>query len=382
MRLPQAVMGARTMINGERVKQARELKGLTQNTIAKRLKITHSAISQIESGQIQPSEAILQGIAFQCGFPPAFFQQEDFVDFPLGSLLFRSRSTMTKTERAKALQLARTVYEQYSYLARRIKKVPVSIPRLNEDAAAAARLTRSALGLSPDAPILNLIRSIERAGVIVLGLPGAFKNTDAFSTWVVRHELAPVIVLLATNSGDRLRYSVAHELGHLVMHHMVFGELPKLEAEANQFAAELLMPAEGISCELEPPITIESLLKLKQRWKVSMQALARRAYDLGTVTQGQYKYIMQQISKRGWRKNEPNPLPVEQPRALRKMAELVFGVPLSYRRFAGAVNHPLSLVRETLQAHAGKALLAIDRKIPTTRKVLDLAEYAQLRSVD
>jgi len=370
------------MINGERVKQARELRGLTQAALAKRIDVLQSTISKIESGQIQPTEQTLQGIIFQCGFPLAFFQQETTVDFPLGSLLYRARASLTKVDREQALQYARTVYEEFSFLARRIRKIPISLPRVSDDPQTAARLTRSALGLSPDSPIENLIRSIERAGVIVLGLPRPLKNVDAFSTWVVRQEMAPVMLLSATTSGDRLRYSVAHELGHLVMHHMIQGEISRLETEADEFAAELLMPAEAMRREFRRPITVPLLLRLKQRWKVSIQALARRAHDLKILSLGQYKYLMKQISKMGWRKSEPGPISIEKPRALRKMAELVYGVPLDYRRLASAMNHPLALVRETLEAHAGKSALIVDRAAATSTKVLNFQDFAKQRAAE
>jgi len=71
-------------VNGDRVKQARELRAWTLDDLASRVGVKASAISQIESGLTQPTPAHLQAIALQTGFPPAFFRQPTVVDFPLG----------------------------------------------------------------------------------------------------------------------------------------------------------------------------------------------------------------------------------------------------------------------------------------------------------
>jgi Zn-dependent peptidase ImmA (M78 family) len=365
------------MINGERVRQARELNGLTQAALARRLRLNQSAIAQLETGRTQPSEPVLEGISFQTGFPPVFFKQAASVDFPLGSLLFRARNSMTKSERSQAHQYARTIYEQYKFLSEFIKNIPVSLPRLRDSPATSAKVTRSAMGLSPDTPIKNLIRSIEKIGVVVLAIPRYLKNRDAFSAWVLRDDLDPVIVLASSSAGDRIRFSVSHELGHLVMHHSIQVDMPRLESEADQFAAEFLMPEDAMRRELSHPVTLDLLVQLKPRWKVSIQALARRAHDLDIITAGQYKYLMQQISKRGWRRAEPVSVPIERPRALRKMAELVYGVPLNYRRLANALGHPVSLVRETLEAHAGSATLLTGRNDSQSSKVHHISDYGR-----
>ncbi len=114
--------------------------------------------------------------------------------------------------------------------------------------------------------------------------------------------------------------------------------------------------------ELIPPITLSRLAPLKLRWKVSLQALIRRAFDLEVVTLRQYKYLMQQISVRGWRKKEPEELniPIEKPRALSQMAELLYGVPVDYRRLAAVVNLAPQLVKDTLEVYSMRVEFTAD----------------------
>lgn len=88
-------------VNGERVKQARELIGLSQTEFARRLNITQPAVALIEAGRFTPSEELLNQIAFQTGFPVSFFFKEIRIDFPMGSLLFRSKMQASVKEKLK-----------------------------------------------------------------------------------------------------------------------------------------------------------------------------------------------------------------------------------------------------------------------------------------
>ena len=166
-----------------------------------------------------------------------------------------------------------------------------------------------------------MINATERAGIVVLAIPISHDDIDAFSAWV---ESTPVIAICSGKSaGDRRRFSAGHELDHLIMH---FGKTIRSgeHREADEFAAELLMPEKAMRREIVPPITLASLAALKPRWDVSIQALVYRAHEVGIISDRQYRYLFEQVSIRGWRKREPENLdiPVEKPRALRKIVEL------------------------------------------------------------
>ncbi len=110
----------------------------------------------------------------------------------------------------------------------------------------------------------------------------------------------------------------------------------EVESEAWAFAAELLLPETAMRSELVPPLTITTFARLKPRWGVSIAALIRRAYELNIITKRQYHYLSQQMSALGYRAREPKNLdvPVEKPRLLRKMAELVYAKPIDFDRFS------------------------------------------------
>src|SRR5947207_13825490 len=119
------------MINGDRVKQARELRGLTQAQLAERTNVTQATIAHIEAGRSQPSEENINAIAMVTGFPLSFFKQETVVDFPMGSLLFRARSSMTSGQRQEAHRYAQTLFGVTEKLSHKLKIPTLRVPRVS-----------------------------------------------------------------------------------------------------------------------------------------------------------------------------------------------------------------------------------------------------------
>lgn len=344
------------MIYGARVREARDLRGLTQSQLAASLGVDPSTVAYIEADQIhEPRQELIDGIAHATGFPVEFFEDSDDIEFPSGSLLFRARGDMTKRQEAEARAWGALIYRRVFRLAQRLKTPAVTLPRLSDvDPEEAATFTRAALGLSPEGPIPHLINAAERAGVLVLALPIEMPRRDAFSAWVGDEVLRPVIVVVNGVPGDRLRFSVAHELGHLVMHQARPLRIKQIEAEAGAFAEALLLPAEGFSADLVPPLTLAQIAPLKPRWGVSIQAMVQRVYHLGLITKWQYNYLFQQIGKRGWRRNEPENLAVavERPRAVRKMIEVIYGEQPDYKQVARDLRLFPHQARQLVESHA------------------------------
>jgi Zn-dependent peptidase ImmA (M78 family)/DNA-binding XRE family transcriptional regulator len=353
------------MINGLRVKQAREIRKLTQAQLAKRLDVHQSVIGKMETDVREWPPDIIAAIAFQTGFPVAFFQQGLGPEFPLGSLLFRCRASLPANEKTRLRQLALLEFEIVERLSARTKPIELRLPNFTgENPREAARVTRATLGLPPDTPISHLINKLERNGIFAFAVPDADDKFDAFSLWPDGYPRKPVMIVNSNKPGDRMRFNCAHELGHLVLHRSPRGNFVELEKEAHGFASEFLLPEEAMRREITQPITLTEIAKLKPRWGVSIQALVVRAYELEMLTERQYRYMFEQISKLGWRKSEPSNLDVkpEKPRLFRKLAEVAFGVPPSAEKIAALVCAPVGMVEEMLAAHAGKADLPSSEK--------------------
>lgn len=327
------------MIYGERIRQARELCGLRQGELAKLIGVNQSAIAHIEGGRNIPSQELLESIAAKTEFLPSFFEKESIENFPSGSLVFRSRASLSAREETQAYQYAKTIFEQAKIMVNQLKIPDLHLPRLSDNPVTAAKVTRSSFALSPDKPIRKLANILEKNGVFILSLPIIFNKLDAFSVWAEMDIERPVIIISCNKPADRLRFSIAHELGHLVMHTTLKGRVAGAEKEANRFAAEFLLPESAMKQELVPPITLTTAARLKPRWGASMQALIVRAYELGIITNRQYRYLFEQLSARGWRTKEPSnlDLPEEKPQLFAKMIEHFYSdsnetIPESYAR--------------------------------------------------
>jgi len=341
------------LVNGERVKQARLLNGFNQGTLAKKVGVTQAMIAHVEGGFKQPSDEVLLKIASATKLPVGYFRQTSPPELPAGSLLFRARSGVSRKALDQSHRRAQIVLEIAIGLAAKVKTIPPKIVPSEEPPRAAAAKLRNILGFDRSSPISHLIRPLEKQGAILLALPPD-ELTEAFAVWAHRW---PVIAFAGQTSGDRLRLTIAHELGHLVMHKSLTSDA-EIEREAYQFAAELLMPASGISTDFSKFGTnLQSIASLKLRWGVSMQALIRRAKDLEFISERQYHYLMQQMSAKGWRKQEPSNLSpqTEKPRLLRRMAELIYGDPIDYSTFAKDFNLRVELVNEILNRYATKS---------------------------
>jgi Zn-dependent peptidase ImmA (M78 family)/DNA-binding XRE family transcriptional regulator len=371
-------------VNGDRLKQAREISGFTQSELAERIGVTQSTIAQLESNNkqliLQPSERIIEAIAFQTGFSVPFFYQDSPPEFPLGSLLFRSRRSLLKREdKARVHQLGWLIYEIAEKMAKRVNTIQIRVPRVgNEDPATAAHITRAALGLSPHTPVRNLLNQLEKNGAFVLALPVSIEEHDSYSVWADTQPRRPVIMISNNKPGDRQRFSLAHELGHLVMHESFPEGLKKIEDEADRFASEFLLPEDAMRSAIEPPVTLKSLADLKPRWGVSIAALIVRARQLGIITDRQAKYLHQQMRGEKWDKKEPANLDInaEKPRAFKRMAEVLHGVPVDIAKVAAYNLAPVKLVKMVMDAHADKPDMPKDSKDETGRA----SNVVQMRS--
>ncbi|MDQ3827993.1 MAG: ImmA/IrrE family metallo-endopeptidase [Candidatus Tectomicrobia bacterium] len=123
---------------------------------------------------------------------------------------------------------------------------------------------------------------------------------------------------------------------------------PALERQADAFAEAFLLPEAAMRQMLVPPITLTTLADLKARWGVSFQALIRRARTLVVIFPSHDRALYAQLGARGWRTREPVAVPVERPRALWQLAELLYGVPIVYPSLADAMGLDSAFVRALL----------------------------------
>jgi Zn-dependent peptidase ImmA (M78 family) len=313
----------------------------------------------IERDALAPSSGFLERLERVTSFSPEFILNSPDWDFPMGSLSYRKFAKVRAVERTKSHRMAQQSFELYEFLAARLKTPRVALGKLaGENPRTAAALTRTLLGLDATGPVRGLVSKLERCGVRIFFLPEVIEdpdresrteieNVDGFSIWV--DGARPVIAVNAGRPGDRIRFTLAHELGHLVLHYPFHGE-QDIEREAYLFGAEFLLPEDSLRAELQPPVTLAKLAELKARWGVSMSAILYRARELDLVTDRQHKYLRMHMAKRGWTKREPVEIAVERPRALQYMAELAYRDDRSYQALATAAHLPLFWVNRIMAA--------------------------------
>ena len=288
---------------------ARELRGLSQTQLAKKLRVTQGKVSKIENGLLTPDESFVQKLSEVLRIPDRFFFRDDRV-YGMPTSFFRKRASVSQKElRAVAAELnIRRLH--ISRLASSLELDSIfHVPKLDlddfdGDPTEIAAAVRYAWQMSSK-PIKNLFALLEDAGCIVV--PCDFgPKIDAISQWVP--DSSPMIFINRNKPMDRLRFSVAHELGHLVMHSRA--PTDQMEPEADAFAAEFLMPASEITAQIPRRLRLSDLATLKGIWKVSMAAILKRAETLNRITERQYRYLWMQMGKHGYRSKEPIELDV------------------------------------------------------------------------
>jgi Zn-dependent peptidase ImmA (M78 family) len=132
----------------------------------------------------------------------------------------------------------------------------------------------------------------------------------------------PVIVVNANDNGERQRFTLAHELGHLVL--KVHADLDE-EKAAHRFAGALLMPAEALRKEVgehRTAISLGELIQLKRVFGVSVQMIAYRCKDIGILGSAGSGKLFALFTRMGWRKppyDEPEKMPPEEITRFRRL---------------------------------------------------------------
>jgi Zn-dependent peptidase ImmA (M78 family)/transcriptional regulator with XRE-family HTH domain len=343
---------------GARVRQARLLRRMTATSVVEATGWSNTRQTKIEkSPTIWLSADDVARIAELFRFPARFFSSEPQSRVSAKELLFRAPKSMTVGEQEFLATFASLAGDFLGDLDGMSKLPPVRIPSVIEEGprrtpvVQAAATLREVMGLEPDEPLDDLMYEAERLGAPVIvrrRAPGEWESEFAatpgrarderhlgYSSWVGRHRDRPLVVLRETESWERTRFTVAHELGHLVLHSRAYCSVNSAEEqEANWFATELLAPVAAITPELPRVMSLLNLKPLKDKWGLSLGSLIMHMRDSGLIDAARAKMLTTQLHSRinpatghtwgmtepGWKDRE-----VERPRLLRKWVERCYG---------------------------------------------------------
>jgi Zn-dependent peptidase ImmA (M78 family)/DNA-binding XRE family transcriptional regulator len=342
-----------SLVDPWRLRVARESQGWTQAELVRQMAepISTAALSQLETGRAQPSAQTLAGIADAVGYPVEFFARRSGDNHPEG--FFRSLRSAPARERRAALAQAHLLHDFVVAAERHVRLPDLDLPPrpadIDDDIIDwTARQVRNNWDLGNE-PIDNMVRTLERHGVVVARHNIDTDHVDAFS---VHFPDRPIVVLAANkDTTARSRFDAAHELGHLILHDDTDAGEKEAERQAHRFAAALLMPEATIRDELPSSANWRDLLTLKRRWRTSIQALLMRSKDLGVMSGHTYTNAMKQMSARGWRKQEPGDAelgPPEEPLLLEALATGLRRAGTSVDEVATEAGLPVAPLRRML----------------------------------
>lgn len=313
------------MIDGRCIKIARESRGLSQSKLAELLGVTQATLSRFEKGLIAVTPASVTKIAQVLNYPESLFEKSIHIAGE-SSLFYRKRASMAVKDlsmlHSKISILSRSIDELLESVDIPELRIPSVEPTMDNSPQEIAYKIRNYLGV-PAGPIDNIVSLFEKNGIIVMFLDvDDMEKFDGLTMFTMNQ--APIIWINRNIPNDRKRFSLAHELGHLVMHlrseNLEKPEEQK-EIEANEFAGEFLMPDSQCREDLIG-LKYKDLGMKKYYWKVSKAAIIYRAKELKCISDETAKYMFVTLGRYGERKSESVQVPIDTPKIVSKMFNL------------------------------------------------------------
>lgn len=311
---------------GDNLRIARLTSGLSLQELGERVGTTRQYLSQLETTDKKPSPDLLEALSYELGVTAQFFGK------PVGNTVkdeechFRKLSSVPMYSVRECTARITLIHKVVEVLSQYLDLPSVNFPDFGpiesgRDAAMAAKKCRQYWGLG-NGPIESVARVIEYSGGVITSLGDISKKVDALSV----HRERPIIIINSTKSAPRLRFDLAHELGHMVMHKGVESGCKDTESQADQFASYFLLPQEALLASYRPGnrVNWQCIKQLKVRWGVSMRAVVFRLRQANLITPSQYRTANITLSKKGSRSEELDDLVVrEKPELLRNAFQLL-----------------------------------------------------------
>lgn len=313
-------------MNGKRLKAARKMAGLSLEELAQKLgELTKQAISNYETGKRQPDSKTLLRFAKVLGVRPEYFLRKDEIEF--GAFEYRKKAKMGERSKEIIEERARYVAERYLDIEELLEfrngwKNPLKGLEIKagNDVEKAALELRKQWRLGTDA-IIKLIETLETYGIMIISVE-ADDNFDGLTNFA---NGKPIIIYNGRIKDNvRIRFTIAHELAHILLDLSLIETTKEKEILCHRFAGSLLLPEEKIYQELggkhRSKIAIKELISIKEEYGISIQAIAKRLHYIGMITDSSYKYFNIMVNKNKWKVDEPGEFKIdEEPERFRNL---------------------------------------------------------------
>ena len=308
-------------VNHKMIVLARESRGLTQTELAKLMGIPQGNLSRMERGDIILKDENLENLCTILKYPESFFYQDNQIC--AADTYYRKAVTVDQKTKLKAEAIMNIYKFNIEEMLKDLEVSTNNIPVLREQYESAEKMAmylRSYWNI-PKGAIENLSKVAEDNGIIIIQMD--FETDKIDGRTILTNTGHPIIFINSNAPGDRQRLTLAHEIGHLILH---LGNMPLFgrdeETEAWNFGLEFLMPMVEVKYDFNNNINLEKLADLKRVWKISMQSILYRIQNSGLATYNQCRYLWSQISARGWKKVEPIEIPKETPTLMNRMVNM------------------------------------------------------------
>ncbi|QIC65344.1 ImmA/IrrE family metallo-endopeptidase [Acinetobacter schindleri] len=320
-------------VDRHRIRLAKDLRRLSIKEFSNLLECSDSKAKKIlndEAHDISLND--LENISSKLDVPISFFYNHDsLLPVDRGQIFYRSMA------RIKAEY--RTSNEAYTLLAKKINyyfETKLSLPKFtmpeievydydrSDIVQNVANNLRASWGLGVQ-PIQNIVALMELKGIRIFRLPFNNKEVDALSFYDEQTG-TPFVFLSDGKSNERQRFDAAHELGHIILHKDDKAEKilnRTIEAEADNFASEFLMPKKSFEAMRPKYTSIQSMIEYKQVWRTSLKAVNYRFHKLNLISDWIYKSNSININSLGYHINEPNPTYQDQSLIFQKILKVL-----------------------------------------------------------
>ncbi|MCK7612328.1 helix-turn-helix domain-containing protein [Roseibium sediminicola] len=325
---------------GERLKEARQARGLYKNALAEMAGLSTTIISNYENNTHKPSSDVIDKISSVLNFSENYFLSPAFAE-KIENIHWRDLQSETKTAREMTIARCQWACEVFSFICSEVEYSTAKLPDFdlppdptnisNDDIERVAVDLRKLWGVGTG-PLPDVILGIENLGVPVVSIPLASDKQDGFCFYSNLLKTHFIGINSNTKSACRSRLDAAHELGHAILHK----HLPKekyanrsihklVEKQAFRFAGAVLFPERSFYKEVES-FSVQEFKSLKKKWGMSIAAMIARSFDLGMIDSQQRSNLyrnMGRLGMRGHDRMEPydDTMEKEEPRLMRRGIE-------------------------------------------------------------
>lgn len=322
------------IFEGDRLREARRFRQMSITELAESVGVSKQMISKYERNESVPSIEVYQKIISRLEFPLKFFQQKDKFNLTDKGTFYRSRLTSTQSEKKPSEMLKKYLAVLCDLFDQYVEFPSLEQLEFSKNPKEAALQLRRYWNLG-DFPIKNMMLLLEKKGFRIASINSTSEKVDAFGSFseVNGNKYYCILIDKDNNNFYRQQFSLAHELGHWVLHsnnidpfELSPQEYRKMEEEADLFASNFLMPESSFLVDVHKvKNSLEGFISIKEKWNVSIASMLYRSRSLNILSASDYINLKKRMSYRKFNKVEPFDAikSVPQPLALKQTFNLL-----------------------------------------------------------